>query len=42
MSFESDYNSCFAVMVAGVTADAGVGVVRAIAKWKKRETLVSE
>ena len=42
MSFESDYDSCFAGMVVVATAGVGVVFLRAIAKWKKSETLVSD
>ena len=35
MLFESDYDSRLAVMWAGSTADAAVGVPRTIANWKQ-------
>ena len=42
MSFKPDYESCLALIVAGVTVGAGVGVVRPIAKCNKKGNSVSE
>ena len=42
MLFESDYDSCFAVVLVGVTAGAAVGVARTIAKCTQDGNLTSE